>query len=272
MREMVSIIVPTYNREKQILRAVESILNQSYQDFELIIVDDGSKDNTEAVIQEIDDTRIRYIKLSENQGVAHARNIGIQEAKYEYIAFLDSDDEWLPEKLELQMRKMCASSKKTGLVFCRMSGKNRNSEDRFVCPPENYKKEILEGSIFYPLLMQNVIGTPAMLVRKKCLEEVGGFKEALQCLEDWELILRIADKWQIGFVDKILVEVHKSDGSVSTNMGGFLVARCYMVSLYRKEMSEAGILEQVKSDILAVAEKCDLRAEVAELLTRDIQL
>lgn len=272
MKNMVSIVIPTYNREKQILRAVKSILNQTYQDFELIIVDDGSQDGTEDVIQTIKDDRIRYIKLDKNQGVAHARNVGIQEAKSEYIAFLDSDDEWKPDKLELQMKKMCASSEKVGLIFSRMGGKQRNSEERFVCPPENYNKNILEGNIFYSLLIQNVIGTPAMLVRKKCLDDVGGFKETLQCLEDWELILRIAKEWQVGFVDKILVEVHKTEGSVSTNIGGFLVARCYMVSLYRQEMQEAGILEKVKNDILAVAMKCDLKEEIAELLTRDIQL
>ena len=272
MGEMVSVIIPTYNREQQILRAVRSVLNQTYQDYELIIVDDGSKDKTAEIIQEIRDDRIRYISLETNQGVAHARNMGIQEAKYDYIAFLDSDDEWLPNKLELQMKKMMAAPPKVGVIFCRMGGKQRNSEERFVCPAENYKKEILEGNIFNPLLLQNVIGTPTMLVRKICLQKAGGFKETLQCLEDWELVLRIAKNWQIGFVDEILVEVHKSEGSVSTNIGGFLVARCYLFSLYRQEMKAIGILDRVKREILAVASKCNLQEEVKELLNRDIQL
>lgn len=272
MGEMVSIIIPTYNREKLIKRAIDSVLNQTYQDYEVIIIDDGSKDRTKEVIEEIGDNRIRYIGLEINQGVSHARNVGIQEARYEYIAFLDSDDEWMPNKLELQMRKMTKASNEVGIVFCRMGGKLRNSEKRFLCPDESYKKEILEGNIFHPLLLQNVIGTPTMLVRKKCLEEIGGFKETLQCLEDWELILRIAKRWQIGFVDERLVEVHKSDGSVSTNIGGFLVARCYMVSLYRQEMQTIGILDRVKNEILAVADKYNLYEEIKELLNRDIQL
>ena len=272
MKDMVSIIIPTYNRAGIVSRAIQSVLNQTYQEYEIIVVDDGSQDNTKEIIAGIIDDRIRYIPLETNQGVAHARNVGIQEARYDYIAFLDSDDEWLPNKLELQMQKMQESSSKVGVIFCRMGGKLRNSEERFVCPPKSYTKEILEGNIFYPLLLKNVIGTPAMLVRKSCLEQTGGFKEALQCIEDWELVLRIAKNWSIGFVDEILVEVHKSEGSISTNTVGYLITRCYMVSCYRKEMEKAGILERIQNDILSVAEKCNIYEEIKELLTRDIQL
>lgn len=272
METMVSIIIPTYNRENVIERAINSILKQTYTSYEIIVVDDGSADNTKDVIEKIQDSRIRYIALQENQGVAHARNIGIQGAKYEYIAFLDSDDEWLPNKLELQMMKMLNASEKYGLVYCRMSGLLRDGKNRFVCPHQDYVKEILEGDLFKPLLMQNVIGTPAMLVRKECLEQVGGFKEALKCLEDWELILRIAKKWKIGFVDKILVEVHKSAGSVSTNIAWYLVARCYMVSLYRQEITEIGAMDKMKAEILSVAKDANLYEEIKELLTRDIEL
>ena len=101
MKTMVSIIVPTYNRENVIERALRSILRQTYSAYEVIVVDDGSTDGTESVVTGLQDARIRYIALQENQGVAHARNVGIQEAKYDYVAFLDSDDEWLPNKLEL---------------------------------------------------------------------------------------------------------------------------------------------------------------------------
>lgn len=272
MEEMVSIIIPTYNRAHLIGRAIQSVLDQTYQDYEIIIIDDGSQDNTKEIIAGIVDNRMRYIALETNQGVAHARNVGIQEARYDYIAFLDSDDEWLPNKLELQMQKMMESTPNVGVVFCRMSGKKRNSEERYVCPPENYSKEIVEGDIFYPLLLQNVIGVPTMLVRKKSLELIGGFKESLQCLEDWELVLRIARNWSIGFVDEILVEVHKSEGSISTNTVGYLITRCYMVSCYRKEMEKAGILGRIQNDILSVAEKCNIYEEIKELLNRDIQL
>lgn len=272
MEAMVSIIIPTYNRENVIKRAIDSVLRQTYSSYELVIVDDGSTDGTESVVDQAADSRIRYIRLKENQGVAHARNVGIREAKYDYIAFLDSDDEWLPDKLTRQMEKMLSGPKEFGMVYCRMGGQSRNSTERFVCPHQSFVKEILEGNLFQPLLFQNVIGTPAMLVRKECLEQVGGFKEALRCLEDWELVLRIARNWKIGFVDEILVEVHKSAGSVSMNTGWYLVTRCYMVSLYRKEITELGMIDCVKAEILDVAKKNNLYEETKELLNRDIEL
>ena len=272
METMVSIIIPTYNRENVIKRAVNSVLRQSYSAYEVIIVDDGSTDGTEDVVASIEDPRIRYIALKENQGVAHARNVGIREARYEYIAFLDSDDEWLPNKLKRQMKKMQAVPNEFAMVYCRMSGLMRNRTDRFVCPQRDYVKEILEGNLFQPLLFQNVIGTPTIVVRKECLEQVGGFKEALRCLEDWELILRIARRWKIGFVDEILVEVHKSAGSVSMNTGWYLVTRCYMVSLYRQEITELGMMDRVKTEILDVARKNNLYDETKELLSREIEL
>lgn len=272
MEAMVSIIVPTYNRATMIERAVNSILKQNYSSYEVIIVDDGSTDETASVIAGIPDNRIRYIFLEENQGVAHARNVGIKKARYDYIAFLDSDDEWLPDKLELQMKEFEHSPAEIGLVYCRMGGLTRDGKDRFVCPHQDFSKELLAGDMFSFLLQLNVIGTPTMVVRKDCLEQVGGFKETLQCLEDWELILRIAKEWKIGFVNQVLVEVHKSAGSVSTNTAWYLLVRCYMVSLYRQEMTKMGILKNIQEEILNVARRNELFDEVSILLERGIEL
>lgn len=272
MGEMVSVIIPTYNRGNYILRAVESVLNQTYSAFELIIVDDGSQDNTQEVIAQIRDDRVCYIKLETNEGLAHALNRGVKESKYDYIAICDSDDEWLPNKLELQMKKMMESPEDVALVYCRMGGKRRNSEEEFVCPSNNIKASALEGDIFIKLLQRNVIGNPALLVKKKCFEAVGGFKEALQRFVDWEFVLRIAQRWKIAFVDEILVTIHRIDGSVSTNMGAYFVSRCYMVSLYRQEMQSAGILNEIKEEILDMAKKIHAYEEIRELLNRDIEL
>lgn len=272
MSAKVSVVVPTYNRANVIGRALRSILEQTYSDYEVIVVDDGSTDDTESVVNAINDARLRYIPLSENQGVAHARNVGIREAACDYIAFLDSDDEWLPDKLQLQMEEMEKLDDSYGMVYCRMGGWTRDGSSRFVCPVLDWKQEVLAGNIFHSLLFRNVIGTPSMLVRRECFEEVGGFKEALHCLEDWEMILRIAKRWKIGFVDKILVEVHKSEGSVTTNMAWHLITRCYMVSLYREEMSRLRMLDSVKEEILGIAAQYDLCEEIRELLNRDIEL
>lgn len=272
METMVSIIIPTYNRANVIKRAIDSVLRQTYDSYEVVVVDDGSTDETESVIAGIQDARIRYIALKENQGVAHARNIGIREARYDYIAFLDSDDEWLLDKLELQMRLFQNSTEDIGMVYCRMGGLTRDGKERFVCPAQYFSRELLEGEMFRFLLRQNVIGTPTVIVRKDCLDQVGGFKETIQCLEDWEWILRIAGKWKIGFVDQVLVEVHKTSGSVSTNTTWHLIVRCYLVSLYRREMTESGIISDVQNEILDVAVEAGIFDEISELLRREIEL
>ena len=117
-----------------------------------------------------------------------------------------------------------------------------------------------------------MIGTPTVIVRKDCLDQVGGFKETIQCLEDWEWILRIAGRWKIGFVDQVLVEVHKTSGSVSTNTTWHLIVRCYLVSLYRREMTESGIISDVQNEILDVAVEAGIFDEISELLRREIEL
>ena len=115
-----SVIIPTYNRARMVDRAIQSVLSQTYQDFEIIVVDDASTDNTQEVVKEcmFRDKRVRYIKHEKNKGGSAARNTGIKNEHGEYVGFLDSDDEWLPTKLEKQIelfRKRCNS---VGAVYC----------------------------------------------------------------------------------------------------------------------------------------------------------
>ncbi len=266
MEEMVSIIIPAYNRGNVISRAIQSILRQTYVWYEIIVVDDGSTDNTEERVREIGDNRIRYIRLEQNQGASYARNEGIRRCLYDYIAFLDSDDEWMPDKLELQMDKMRQSSENVGLIYCRMrSGKEKEN----ICPSYDGPMDVpLEGNLFPLLLWRNIIGTPSILVKRVCLESIGGFNESLRCLEDWELILRIARKWEIGFIDKVLVEVNKSSERVSANAGAFLLSRCYIASLYRQEMMQIGLRPVIEKEILEKARAYGLECETRELLKR----
>ena len=116
MKRKVSVIIPTYNREATLKRAVESVLNQTYTDFELIIVDDGSTDNTRQLVENIHDDRITYYYVKINSGAAAARNYGIERAEGEYIAFQDSDDYWHSDKLEKQMKVM-ESNPDIGFVY-----------------------------------------------------------------------------------------------------------------------------------------------------------
>lgn len=116
-KKAVSIILPTYNREHMVGKAIESVLKQSYTDFELIIIDDGSTDKTEQVIASYNDKRIRYYRMQENGGQSKARNRGMQMAKYDYLAFEDSDDLWRPEKLEVQMNAMKKADLDVGIIY-----------------------------------------------------------------------------------------------------------------------------------------------------------
>ena len=112
----VSVIIPTYNRAKLIKRSILSVLNQTYQNFEIIVVDDGSADDTKSVVESFNNPKIRYIRHDINKGQSAARNTGIKNAKGKYIAFQDSDDEWLPEKLEKQMSCFESPSSHSGIV------------------------------------------------------------------------------------------------------------------------------------------------------------
>lgn len=272
VNDMVSIIIPTYNREQVIARSIASVLNQTYPYFELLIVDDGSIDQTKHVVEQITDERIHYIALDKNQGVGHARNIGMQEAKYDFIAFLDSDGEWMPDKLELQMEKMQNSSEKWGGVYCRMDTLSRKTGERHIYPPCSWSKDDLEGQIFNRLLAGNLIGMPTLLIRRECMEKVGGFKELLKCLEDYEWILRIAQKYKIGLVDEPLLRVYKLEGSTSTHAGAYVLTRCYLISKYRREMAEANILGQAETELLGLAKRMNMYEDVKELLDKDFEL
>ncbi len=272
MEEKISIVVPTYNRESVIGRAVHSILCQTYEDYEIIVVDDGSTDQTRMVVEQFADERIRYIRLEGNHGAGYARNVGIRESRYDYVAFLDSDDEWRRCKLELQMQRMQELPPEVGLVYCRMAGERGEGRGRFCVPSYEYDRGLLEGDMFRFLLRQNVIGTPTILARSECLMQSGGFKETLRCIEDYELILRIARAWKIGLVDEVLVEVHKTADSLTCRVGDQLVSGCYIVSKYRREMAAFGILDAVKADILDLACRHGVQEAIEELLTRDFEL
>lgn len=270
-KEKVSVVIPTYNREATIGASVQSVLNQTYQNFEIIIVDDGSTDNTRQVIEAFADDRIRYVCLEQNGGVSHARNTGIGLAESEYVAFLDSDDEWLPKKLEKQMQVMLQAPETVGLVYCRMKGTKKDGTD-LICPGLEEPVEELQGNIFLQLLEENVIDTPTMLVRKQCLEQTGGFDEGLKCLEDWELALRIAEQWEIGFVDDILVEVHFSDGGVSKNIKGDVETRCYMIAKYWELMAQRNILNKMVEKALLFAKHIGYHEEAKQLLAAALHL
>jgi glycosyltransferase involved in cell wall biosynthesis len=209
----VSVIIPTYNRAHLIGRAILSVLRQSYQDFEIIVLDDCSTDNTEELIDEMKkkDKRIRYIRHEKNKGPAVARNSGIKNAKGEYIAFQDSDDEWLPEKLEKQIKIFRKEKHNIGVVYTGML-RIRNNKIKNI-PPKFIKKN--EGYIHKELLKGNFIGNPSVVIRKECFKKIGYFNVILPCLEDWDLFIRISKFYNFKYIPENLVISHYTENGVN---------------------------------------------------------
>ena len=211
----VSVIIPTYNRAHLIGRAIKSVLNQTYQDFELIIVDDGSTDNIEDIIRQFQekDKRIKYIKHDKNKGASAARNTGIKNSKGKYIAFQDSDDEWFPNKLEKQMKIFKKESPNLGIVYTGFY-RIKDSEKKYIPSHEIVKKE---GSIYEELLKGNFITTQSILVRKECFKKVGIFDENLPRLQDWELVMRLSKYYDFECIDEPLLISYYTSDSITAN-------------------------------------------------------
>lgn len=197
---LVSVIIPAYNSEKYISDAINSVLSQTYQDHEVIVVNDGSKDNTERIIKPYL-KRITYL-YQDNKGSAEARNTGIKASKGEYIAFLDSDDVWSPEKLSLQV-KFLNDHPDFDLVYGDYGtfGENGVIDENF---PLTRKFPRPDGYIFQDLFLRPLIFTSTVMLQKKVLEEVGLFDEQFVNGQDYDLWLRIASKHKIGYVPKVI--------------------------------------------------------------------
>lgn len=211
---MVSVIIPTYNRASLLPRAIESVLGQTFQEFELLVVDDGSTDNTEKVMEAYSkkDARVRYIKQSNSGGPARPKNTGIQRAKGEFIAILDSDDEWMPEKLEFQIKVFSQSNNpKLSVVGCDfLVTENANKkESRYRVP--RY------GNTLRALLMRDYMGPGScMLYKRELFDAIGLFDERLRSGQDREMRIRIAESYDIEFSDAYLVRYYVGHDNIST--------------------------------------------------------
>jgi glycosyltransferase involved in cell wall biosynthesis len=209
----VSVVIPTYNRAHLIRKSIQSIINQAYKDLEIIVVDDSSSDNTEEIVKSFKDERIRYIRHENNRGAPAARNTGIKAAKGEYIAFEDSDDEWLPQKLERQMKVFENAPSNVGLVYTGFFRKD-NDKNEYIPSSRISQKE---SDIHEELLKGNFITSSSIVARKECFEKAGMFDERLPRLQDWELVLRLSRFYKFNFIDEPLLTQSFTIGSISTN-------------------------------------------------------
>lgn len=239
----VSVVLPTYNRAHTVRTAIDSVLAQSYEDFELIVVDDGSTDDTPAVVGDVSDPRVRYLQLPENRGANVARNAGIRESDGEYIAFQDSDDVWRPRKLELQVQAFEQAPDDVGVVY---TGYYRVHNGERQYGPRG--KETVAGDVHEEMLKGNgwFIPTAIAAVRRTCFDTVGLFDERLQRLQDWEMWLRLSEQYDFEFIHEPLVEkrMQRDDVSVRSDTEAFIDAMELILSEYREEFRSVGRLAQ----------------------------
>lgn len=224
----VSVIIPTYNRERLLPKAIESVLAQSFSDFELLIIDDGSTDNTQAVIEGFNHTQIHYIRHSNNRGECAARNTGIAMARGAYIAFLDSDDEWLPSKLAKQVALFEKMPAKVGAIYTWLKiidGKTQL---------ETLRKSILRGDVSQNLLYKNFIGTPStLMIKRHCLQQTEGFDARLRCCGDWDMWLQLSCHCEFEFIPEALVQYHDHDEKGRGSKNNHAIVEGYLTFLQK---------------------------------------
>lgn len=243
---LVSVVIPAYNRASTIGAAIESVLRQTWTDFELVIVDDGSEDGTLAAAAAVADPRIRLIDGRVNRGASAARNRGAAEARGTWIAFQDSDDEWLPEKLKKQMARLTADTADFVAGYCGLltlgwidDAPDTRLSVRYVPGPSATPAE---GDIRAPLLWDNMISTQTLVVRRDIFHALGGFDARLPAFEDWDFAIRLAGAGRVAFVDEPLVHQRFSGNSLTRNRAAKLEARIRLVAQNRAAFAKAPAL------------------------------
>ncbi len=220
MKVKVSVIIPVYNRPILLRRAVKSVLAQTYQNFEIIVVDDGSSEDVTKVVHGFHDERLKYIRHLENKGAAAARNTGIRIAQGEYIAFLDADDEWFPKKLESQLQVFESGSSQLGLMYGGYIVVSKDGKMIRAFRPQ------CKGWVYEDLLLGKCIKTTSTIICKRVVfEKTGMFDELLPPTEDYDMWLRIARYYAVDFVKGPLAKIWISGGNISADMKARLMAK-----------------------------------------------
>jgi glycosyltransferase involved in cell wall biosynthesis len=229
---LVSIILPTLNRSNLLAVSIGSVLAQSFWDFELIVVDDGSTEDIEAAIERFGDNRIRCVRRETNGGPAAARNTGIANARGQYVAFQDSDDEWMLDKLHHQVAVL--ESGEAGVMCIGSLVRRFGDNVRLFCPkPDNE-----QGQLSIEQVMSDPIAyTQTWLVPRYALEQVGGFDEQLAIWEDWDLLLRLVNIVQIRTAPGSLVYSERLADSITNDAPKFIDSMDLLLEKHKELLS-----------------------------------
>ena len=246
----VSVIIPTYNRANKVLRAVSSVLSQTFKDFELIVVDDGSSDQTTEALAPFQD-RLVYMAHDKNRGVSASRNTGIRTSKAPFIAFLDSDDYWLQDKLDVQMKFFQENPEavacQTEEIWIR-NGRRANPRQKHLKP---------SGDIFEPSLKLCLVSPSAVMLKRTLLDQVGLFDEGFPVCEDYDLWLRVSCRYPIHLIEQHLaVKEGGAPDQLSSSLKGMDKFR--IMSMLK--LIDQGILNEHQKD--AVFNELEIKCRI----------
>lgn len=233
MPPLVSVVLPTYNRAKTIERAIQSVLNQTFTDFELIIIDDGSTDESHLILSRFGELENVTLMSCSRHGCSKARNIGISMARGRYVAFQDSDDEWNPNKLAKAVAALEQSDAETGVFYSDMLiVRNDGSFTDFRAPDIEPGVLINEHTMDYQV---RCIGIQSAVIKRECFEKAGAFDEALPRFIDLELFIRLSDRFRFIHSGEKLVKFYLGEG-ISSDKKALVTARRHLLSKYRRRL------------------------------------
>jgi glycosyltransferase involved in cell wall biosynthesis len=224
----VSVIIPTCDRAEYLRVAIASVLNQTFQDFELIVVDDASTNNPSELVESFHDDRIKFFRHEARKGGSAARNTGIVNSKCDYIAFLDDDDEWFPDKLARQMALLLASPPEVGCIYT-----GYVTVDRSTGETRGQKIPQKRGDLSSDLLSENCLGgTSSVLLKRDCFDKVGLFDEKLPSFQDYDLWIRISRKFHFDYIREPLLRYYLHQQKIWRNLEALNQGMCIMFRKY----------------------------------------
>jgi len=237
---VISVVIAAFNSEKTIQETVESVLNQTFSDFELIVIDDGSTDSTLEVLSRIKDPRLKVFSYP-NAGVAASRNRGIARASGEYVAFLDHDDLWTADKLEAQLRAL-QENPQAGVAYSLVHCIDEAGRFLHAC-----SRITASGDVYARLLVTDFLDTVSNpLIRKEALDQVGGFEESFASADDWDILLRLAARYPFVCVPAVQVLYREHPDSLSFDV---LRMEAAALGVCERAFAEAPLdLQHVKRD------------------------
>lgn len=266
----VSVVIPTLDRPTKLKTALRNLYQQTYKDFEVIIVDSGDRTQTETVLEEVrslyHDSQIKYIQQPPS-GPASARNLGVKQAEGKYIAFFDDDDRWHPSKLQRQVEMFQSVSSNCGIIYCGVHIQNANGTRIYTKLPS------AQGDILNSLLIRNVIGTTSLvMVRQDVFDSVCGFDTELRICEDWDLYIRIAKEHQIVAVDNVLATKTIEPDGLLQDTNSHFEYRKQVIQKHRSDLLERGLLGDAQLALYKdMAKQHCLKGEMVKARQRCLQ-